>query len=338
MLRLAIVGIGWAGTRQVQAMRELGRKVVVDCIMDNDAQFLAAKAAELGISKTYTDYNAVLADPDVDAVSICTPHVLHREMAWAAAAAKKHILCEKPIALTVEDATRMIEGAEKNGVTLYVAENLTYQPMARFLRELVRAGTYIGELTFATVVNGFQAPNFGYEGRRAWLTLPKLGGTGSWMLHGVHSMAQLRYVLGEVDTIYLREHHAGSFKPKEIEGTMCGLLTMHSGLNVSIVQTCETRLAHNLGGYVIHGDRGTVRAWKDGYEVFSRDLAPSAEPLRLEYPPEQLSEYALEIEAFADHVAGVAAGPTDGRSERRSLAVVQAGYQPISLRERFGQI
>jgi len=344
MLRLAVVGVGWAGTRHVQAVQELGRKVIVTCLMDIDPDVLQAKAAEFDIHKTYTDYNRVLADPDVDAVSICTPHDLHCPMALQAAAAGKHILCEKPIALTVDDATRMIAAAEAHGVELYVAENEPYTPMARLLRHIVQSGEYVGELTFASLVGGFRAPNFGYPGRRAWLTQPEQGGTGTWMLHGVHSMAKLRFILGEVETVYMQERHASSFARTDLEGTMSGLLTMASGLHVSVVQTCETHLPYNLAGYVLYGDQGCLRATRLGCEVFASDVGKDQPPLRLSYPQQELSAYALEIEAFADTVAGVSVGPTTGRSERRSLAIVQAGYEsalsgrPINLQERFKEL
>ncbi len=342
MLRLAIIGVGWAGERQVQAIRELDRKVEVVGLMDSDADFLAEKAAELGITRTFSDYQDTLADDDIDAVSICTPHHLHCPMALEATAAGKHILVEKPIAMTVEDATRMIEAADASGVRLYVAENLAYTPQSRFLREVVRSGQHIGELTGASLVAGFRAKNFGYPGRRAWLTRPEHGGTGTWMLHGVHTMAQLRYIFGEVATVYLQEHHASSFERMDIEGTMSGLLTLENGLHINLVQSCEILLPGNLGGYTIHGDAGSIRASKIGYEVFTgdNDLSPTIQP----YLPEALSDYALEIEAFADTVAGIDVGTTTGRSERRSLAIVQAGYesvrtgQPVHLQERFGSI
>jgi len=344
MLRVAIVGIGWAGTRQVEAIRELGRKVTVDCIVDSDRDFLASKVAALGIHKTYTDYDAALADPEVDAVSICTPHNLHCPMATAAAAAGKHILCEKPIALTVEDATHMIQAADEYDVKLYVAESASYTPMSKFLREIVRTGKYVGELTCASLTLGFQAQKYGFPGRRAWLSTLELGGTGTWMLHGIHSVAQLRFVLGEVEAVYMQEHHASSFERTDLEGTMSGLLTMESGIHVSVVQTCETRLPHNLRGYVIHGDQGSIRASRAGCEVFSKELDSGQEPVLLTYPEEGLSPYAQEIEAFADYVAGVSVGPTTGRSERRSLAIVQAGHEsaqsgrPVNLKERFGEL
>jgi predicted dehydrogenase len=163
------------------------------------------------------------------------------------------------------------------------------------------------------------------------------------MLHGIHSMAQLRFILGEVETVTMQEHHARSFERTDLEGTMSGLLTLESGLPVSVVQTCETRLPGSLGGYVLHGDQGSLRATRDGCEVFA-GAREGEEPLFLPYPEEDLSDYAQEIEAFADTVSGVVEGPTTARSERRSLAIVQAGYesarsgQPVRLRERFGEL
>jgi predicted dehydrogenase len=96
MWRMAIVGVGWAGTRQIEAVRELGRKVAVECLVDSDTAHLRAKADEFGIAKTCTTLADALADPDINAVSICLPHDLHEPAAAAAAAAGKQILCEKP--------------------------------------------------------------------------------------------------------------------------------------------------------------------------------------------------------------------------------------------------
>jgi predicted dehydrogenase len=336
--------MGWAGTRQVEAVRELGRKVTVECLVDNDAEFLKQKAKEFGISKTYKNYRDALADPDVDAVSICAPHNLHCPLTLEAAAAKKHITCQKPMALTVEDATQMIETAEANGVKLYVTEDQPYSSMSKFLSKLVSSGEYIGELTFASMFNGFRGTIYGYPGRRAWLALPEQGGTGTWALHGIHSMAQLRFVLGEVETVYMQEHKASSYVRKDLEATMSGMFTMESGIHVSVVQTSETKLYHNLKGYLIHGDKGSIRASSNGCEVFNDDAGADGNPLFLAYPEQGLSTHARIAEAFADYIAGDAIGPTTGYSERRSLAIVQAGYesaqsgQPINLKERFGDI
>ncbi len=126
MLRTAIIGVGWAGRRHIQAIRELNRKIDVACLVDSDAAHLSAAVDETGVGKTYAGIREALADPDIDAVSICTPHALHCPMAVAAAEAGKHVLCEKPMAVTVDEATQMIEAADRNGVTLFVAENAAY--------------------------------------------------------------------------------------------------------------------------------------------------------------------------------------------------------------------
>lgn len=342
MLRIAIIGVGWAGTRHVEAIRELGDKLQVTCLVDNDPVHLREQAQALGVAKTYTEFTAALADPEIDAVSLCTPHSLHCPQALLAAAAGKHILVEKPMATSVEDATRMVDSARRHGVKLYVAENVPYSPMSKFLRGIVQSGELTGEIVAAAYAGGFRAEQYGYPGRRAWLAEPDRGGSGTWLLHGIHSMAQLRYIFGEVATVYLQQHRTSSFTRTDVEATMSGLFTLANGVNVAILQTAESKPYGNLAGYVIHGARGSVRASAAGYEHFTA-ATPSSSGI-LPYPAEQLSDYAQEMAAFADYVAGVAVGPTTGVSERRSLAIVQAGYesarhgQPVNLTARFGAL
>jgi predicted dehydrogenase len=246
------------------------------------------------------------------------------------------------MALTVDEATKMVEVAKAAGVCLYVAENASYTPKARFLREVARSGEHVGEVVAATVAAGFRGVPFGYPGRREWLARPDIGGTGTWMLHGIHTVAQLRFVFGEVETVYMAEHKARSFGRSDIEGTMHGFLTMERGFSVSVLQTCEVRLKEDLSRYVIHGDHGSVWAWDEGCRVYGSGQGDA--PGYLEYPSNGFSDYALEMAAFAEYVNHGVEGPTTGRSERRSLAVVQAGYEsmrsgePVDIRKRFGDI
>ncbi|MFC1526357.1 Gfo/Idh/MocA family protein, partial [Candidatus Latescibacterota bacterium] len=294
----------------------------------------------LGVEQTCTDLSEALRDPELAAVSLCTPHPLHCPQAVAAAEAGKHVLVEKPMAMTVAEATCMLEAASANGVQVYVAESATYTPMARYLRQVVETGEPTGELTAASVTSGFRGPDYGYPGRRAWLGEPSQGGTGTWMLHGIHTVGQLRYVLGEVRAVYATEHKASSFQRRELEGTMSLQLTLESGITASVLQTAESKLYGDLQGYVLHGDRGSLRATAEG----ARPYTDEEDGTWVSYPESAMSSFALELEAFSDHVSGVAEGPTTGVSERRSLAIVEAGYesartgQPVDLRERFGEL
>ena len=339
-LRLAVVGVGWAGTKQAQSVRELDdQRLEVVCLVDPDAEFLATRSKELGVPHTCTDLQEALADATIDAVTICSPHPFHCDQAIAAAEAGKHVLVEKPMAMNVTEATRMIAAAAAAGVCLYVAESATYQPIAVFLRDVVRSGRWIGELTSVRLTAGFRASDYGYPDRRAWLAQPEQGGMGTWMLHGIHTIAQLRYVLGEVASVYAQQHRAASFQRDDVEATVNATLTLVSGVTVQLLQTAETKIPADLAGYVLHGDQGSLHAHASGCRVFVNDQNPTTVTI----PPLKYSEHAMELAAFADAVAGVE-GPTSGLAERRSLAVMQAGYesmasgQPVHLSTRFGPL
>ena len=342
MLRLGVIGVGWAGQRQIRAAAELDGRIEVTAIADHDGEHLREMATALDIDKAYQNLNDMLADPRIDAVSICTPHALHKPMTIATAEAGKHVLVEKPMALTVNDATDMIDAAQQNGVKLYVAENWVYSPMTAYLRDIVATGMHIGELTAATYAWGFRARQYGYSGRRAWLGKPAQGGTGTWMLHGIHSIARLRHILGEAKVVYLREHHSSRFVTPDVEGTVSGLVTLKSGVPLSILHSCELELKGSAGGLWLHGSEGSIHGRDDGYVVCADGL--DGAPRLRAYPDSTLSEYAMELAAFVDYVEEESVGPTTGISERRTLSIVQAGYEsmdsgmPIDLHTRFGEL
>lgn len=345
---MAVIGMGWAGTRQVEAAAELGRDVEIVAIVDSDPDHLADRSAVLGVAKTYPTLATALEDPRVEAVSICTPHTFHMDQAIAAAQAGRHVLVEKPMALSVADATRMIEAADGAGVVLFVAESECYMPFAVRLREVVRSRDPIGEVTFATMLSGYRQPDPRYPGRRGWLTEPRAGGTGTWFLQGIHAVAALRYVLGEVATVHVREHRTSSFRRPDLEATMAAFIVLENGLAVHFVHTTETNIPTRFNGFQLYGEGGLVIGGRyGGYDQYltpGDPQAPQAPPTHHDYPNPGLSEYALELVAFARAVRGIDPGPTDGRSERRSLAVVEAGIEsartgrPVDLTMRFPEL
>jgi len=262
-------------------------------------------------------------------------------MAVAAVEAGKHVMVEKPMAMNVAEATAMIDAAEANGVALFVAENMAYESRINFLRNVVFEGDLIGELTAATVIAGFRAEGeYGYPGRRAWLAEPEHGGTGTWMLHGIHTIAGMRQVFGEFGSIYLTEHKTLSFPRSDLEGTLTGLLTTLGGLGVGLIQSPETRFGSELEGYTIHGEKGSICALPDGWRLIAGGEDSRLRP----YPDGMANSYISELEAFAAMVAGDDSVHTTGRSERRSLAIVEAGIKSlqtgtaVDISEVFGDI
>jgi len=133
-----------ARTKVVPGMRKASRCEVV-AVGSRDLAAAQAFARDLGIARAHGSYEALLADPDVDAVYIPLPNHLHRDWTIAAAQAGKHVLCEKPLALSAADAERMVEACERAGVRLMEAFMYRLHPSWQAVSELVEGGR-IGSL------------------------------------------------------------------------------------------------------------------------------------------------------------------------------------------------
>ncbi len=347
-VNLAVVGVGWAGSRHIEAIAELNDHVAktggespirVSMLVDPDEAHMSERAERFGVAETATTLEAALGNPQIDAVSIASPHAHHVDAAVLAAKAGKHVAVEKPMAVTVEEANRMINAADDADVKLFVTEQVAYGTQVRRLREIVESGEYVDEVTSAAVHAGFRADDYGYPGRRAWLAQPDHGGSGTWLLHGIHTVAAIRAVFGDVHRVYCVESKSPSFSGKDIEGTMSCLLEMDSGISIQLVQSCETAFSPDRSGTTVFGTDGTLFSGRNGFEVTQRG---SSNPEQIELPEQELSDYALEFKAFAEWIESGAVPPTTGRHERGSLAVIQAGYEsadsgePIELQNRFG--
>ena len=110
-IKTAVLGTGFMGRVHTEGIRRLGNVEIAAIAGSNDEK--AKKfAAEVGVERSTGDYKTLLKDPEIEAVHVCTPNALHFPMAKAALEAGKHVLCEKPIATSLKDASRMLEAAD----------------------------------------------------------------------------------------------------------------------------------------------------------------------------------------------------------------------------------
>ena len=159
---------------------------------------LAQRAGGSSGARAVEDYRTLLDDPQVDAVVISTPVQLHEEMAVAAFAAGKHVLCEKPLSNSVESCRRILDAARKSRRTLAVGFNHRYYPSIKFLKRAIDDGK-IGALDHVRVFGGHDGlSNF----RADWMYKGPLSGGGAMMDVGIHMTDLARYVLGEVHDVY----------------------------------------------------------------------------------------------------------------------------------------
>ncbi|MFZ1103084.1 MAG: Gfo/Idh/MocA family oxidoreductase [Hyphomicrobiaceae bacterium] len=137
MINAAIAGLGWWGQHVVRSLAGSEHLRIVKAVETNAAR--AAFAAEHGLQFAGDLANA-LADPAIDAVILCTPHAVHTEQVLACAAAKKHVFCEKPLALTRADAARSVAACGAAGVVLGIGHERRYEPAIVEVGRLVREG------------------------------------------------------------------------------------------------------------------------------------------------------------------------------------------------------
>jgi predicted dehydrogenase len=143
-LKAAVFGAGFVGRVHIEAIRRLGN-VEVAALADDTDERARQLSEQLSIPKSAGDYRRVLDDPSIDAVHICTPNALHRPMALDALAAGKHVVCEKPLTVSAEDAGQMVASARAANRRNCLFHNLRYYPMVQQMRRMREAGD-LGEI------------------------------------------------------------------------------------------------------------------------------------------------------------------------------------------------
>ena len=139
-LRIGLIGTGRISRSHLRAFNQFPEKVQLTALCDNREEAVREFAREAKVDAIYLDPMRLLKEADVDAVDICTPHHTHAPIAVAAAEAGKHVLLEKPMAITMQECRDIIAATEKAGVTFMVAQQLRHLPSYRGVRRLIQEG------------------------------------------------------------------------------------------------------------------------------------------------------------------------------------------------------
>ncbi len=158
MINICVIGSGRAGMIHARNFsgRIDGARLVALC--DPVQEALDAAASELGVEKTYTDYRQVLEDSSIDAVVVVTPTVFHRDIVCAAAEAKKHVLCEKPMAMSESECIEMNQAAEKHGIKLQIGFMRRFDESFRYAKRQIESGAIGDVVLVKSVTHGPSEP------------------------------------------------------------------------------------------------------------------------------------------------------------------------------------
>lgn len=210
----AVVGLGHGADKFLHALRH-SPAVRVTALVSGDDRKAARLARRFGIPRTYTyaTYDRLADDPAVDAVYLCVPNALHRDLAERAARAGKHVLCEKPLAPTVEDAQAMHAASQEAQRLLAVGYRLGFTSVHSRARDLLASGL-LGE------VRAVRA-GFGFLAKPGWRLDPALPGSGSLFDVGIYPVSALRDLLPSpfrVDSAHIMRDAGGLEQSTTWEG------------------------------------------------------------------------------------------------------------------------
>ena len=285
-----------------------------------------------------TTEEEMLRRSDVDAVCICTPSGQHADQTVRAAEAGKHVLVEKPMALSLEDASRMIAACERAGVQLGVVFQRRAESLFRKVRRAIDAGD-LGELTLAVVAVPYVREQSYYDSA-AWRGTWSMDGGGAVMNQGIHLVDLLVWYMGDPQEVKV---HTGTLqRDVEVEDTLAASLRFEGGAmgTLAATTTASPGFPHRIeiygteGGIQIEGER--VRRW-----TLQRPAGAQVEPPRLEEAggagsggaPEDI-ELEGHIGIVRDFMQAVRDGRpplVDGREGCRSLETVLAVYRDGGL-------
>lgn len=223
-LRVAVIGAGFVGKVHVENIRRQTDAELV-ALADQSPEIAAAFGEQLGIARAVGDYNELLADPSIDAVHVCTPNATHFPIAKAAIEAGKNVICEKPLAMSADEAQELVRLAHEKGVVHATSYNLRFYPNVAQMRRMVAAGDVGGVLA---VQGTYSQDWLFYETDYNWRLEPEVGGNSRAMADiGSHWCDMAEHVTGkriEAVCAELMTFHPVRKKPKKAIETYAGKL------------------------------------------------------------------------------------------------------------------
>ncbi|NOK59416.1 MAG: Gfo/Idh/MocA family oxidoreductase [Chloroflexi bacterium AL-W] len=329
-LSFAIVGTGMVARYHAEAIAQTpGAKLIAVC--RSDAAGAQQAAEQFGVP-CETNYEALLARPDVDVVCICTPSGMHAAQTIQAAQAGKHVLVEKPMALTLADADAMIRACYDANVQLGVVLQRRTDPTFSMVRASITAHE-LGEMVLGSVNVPYVRPQTYYDSA-AWRGTWALDGGGALMNQGIHLVDLLLWYMGDVAEVHA--NFTTRARNIEVEDCVTATLRFASGALGSMVATtaAEPGFPHRVevygtaGGVQIEGE--TVVRWNGGgsHRAATTTMSGSADA-GAGGSPTGISAvgHTNIVMDFVDAIGSGCAPLVPGAEGRRSLALVLAIYE-----------
>lgn len=333
-LGFGVISASFMAKEHMKAVK-FNRNAELRAICDIDAQKAAQVAEEMGVSQYYTDYRELLKQEDIDVIIIATPDGIHPEQTIAALEAGKHVLCEKPMALTVEECRSMIEASKRTGRKLMIGQICRYTPGFRLAKNMIEDGV-IGELFF--VESEYAHDYSDIPGAGNWridparLRYPFLGG-------GCHAVDLLRWIAGDPYEVTAYSSRK-VLKSWPVDDCTIAIMRFPGEVLGKVFVSIGCKRGYTMRS-VFYGDKGTIIADNTSsyITVYKQCICPSGkifdesgkvqeESIAMKYPVNLNSHNTIdEVNEFIDIILNDREVLTDGRQGTATVAACLAAVE-----------
>jgi len=314
MLNAAIVGLGWWGKRLVESVE--GSDVIrftrgVTLEPEAAHEFAAKHGLTIG-----TDYAEVLADSAIEAVALATPHTSHRAMVEAAAAAGKHIYCEKPFALAKADAEAALAACRRAGVTIAVGHHFRLMPSMQALRSWIESGA-LGTIMLAEGNYSHDwLANIPAEG---WRAAPKETRAGAMTGMGIHVLDCFREFVGPMTRVSALSKRRAL--PLATGDTTSALVEFGNGATGTLATTLKTPFVWR---FAVYGENAWVESVSETRALWHRSVG---EPEVKDFPPN--NHLGINVTQFAEAASRRAPFAIDPAGILHTVAALEAVFRSV---------
>lgn len=325
----ALVGLGNLSLNQILPAFTKCQYSRVVALVSGDAKKAAKVALQYGIAPEnlydYGNFDGIRDNPAIDAVYIVLPNSMHEEFTLRAAAAGKHVLCEKPLSVSAASAQKMVDSCKKAGVKLMTAYRIQYEPVSQQCMKWMRERKF-GDVR---IINTFNGQNIGDP--QQWRLKKALAGGGALPDIGIYNINTARYLSGEEPYMVIASSFStpGDERFREVEETLMFQLFFPSGLLVN--NTCSYGV-HESRHYHCYADKGAVFGVRNAFAYSGLQLEVSQMKDKMEWRSEPSAggdkdQFMLEIDHMSDCILNKRQPYTPGEEGVQDHRIMEAVYE-----------
>ncbi|MDM8098807.1 Gfo/Idh/MocA family protein [Oceanobacillus oncorhynchi] len=336
-LKIAVIGCGSIAKHRHLPEYAANKHVEITAVCDIVGE-RAEEAAVKYEAKAYTDYKELLKQDDIDAVSVCLPNYLHAPVSVDALNAGKHVLCEKPMATSAEEADQMIEAAQRSGKKLMIGHNQRFVNSHQKARELIASGAVGKVYSFRTTFGHGGPEGWSADGKDSWFFKKDEAFIGAMGDLGVHKADLIRYLLQDEFVEVGAFVETSAKENANVDDNATLILKSEKG-TIGTLAASWAYTAKEDNSTIIYGEKATLRLEDDpAYSLVVQYT--NGETVKYELGAIQSNDEGGQttthvIDHFIDSIQNDTTPLIDGEEGKKSLAIILAALESVETKRIY---